>query len=305
MYANDIENIQNCIRVLKDGKVLVMMPEARLSTAGKFEGIQEATYKFVKKMGVNVYTIKVCGDYLATPKWGDKTRKKSTVSAELNLLYSAEDLVKADLNEVKQKIDTALEYNEFEWLKNNPDVRYKHKKLAVGLENILYRCPKCGKEFTLKTDKRTVYCENCNTSTILNDRYEFDGGVSFCNPLEWYEWQNTQLKQEILSDPEYKLTSKVQLKLPSLDGKKILRDAGQGECVLDRSGLTYIGTIDGEQTVKTFDMNVIHRILFGAGEDFEIYDGKKLYYFVPEELRSPVKWYVASGILKETSTTQN
>lgn len=305
MYANDIENVQNCIRVLKDGRVLVMMPEARLSTAGKFEGIQDATFKFIKKMGVNVYTIKVCGDYLATPKWGDKTRKRATVRAELNLLYSAEELKTAELDQVKQKINTALNYDEFEWLKNNPQVRYKHKKLAVGLENILYSCPVCGKEFTLKTDKRKVFCENCNTATLLDDRYCFDDGVRFSNPCDWYEWQNAELKQEITSNPQYQLRSKVELKLPSLDGKKLLRSAGFGECVLDRSGLTYIGTIDDQETVKKFDMNTIHRILFGAGEDFEIYEGKQLYYFVPEEKRSAVKWYVASGILKEETTAQN
>ena len=299
MFANDIENVQNCLRVIKSGKVLVMMPEARLSTVGKFEGIQEATFKFIKKMGVPVYTINLYGDYLACPKWGDKTRKKSTVFAELNLLFTAEEIQNTELEQVKDKINTALNYDEFKWLSENPGVKYKHKTLAVGLENILSRCPKCNSEFTLKTDNRTITCEHCGMQASLDDRYQLSGDVNFKTIAEWYEWQKDLLKNEILSNPDYKLTSKVELKHQSFDGKEMLRTAGFGECTLDRSGLTYVGTIDGEQTVKKFDMKIIYRLLFGAGEDFEIYENKQIYFFVPEELRSAVKWYVASEILKE------
>ena len=299
MFANDIENVQNCLRVIKSGKVLVMMPEARLSTVGKFEGVQDATYKFIKKMGVPVYTINLYGDYLACPKWGDKTRKKSVVNAELNLLYTAEQIQNTDLEQVKEKINSVLNYDEFKWLEENPKVAYKHKTLAVGLENVLNRCPKCNSEFTLKTENRTIICEHCGLKVNIDDRYQLSDDVKFKNIAQWYEWQNEIIKNQILSDPDYKLTSKVELKLQSYDGKKLLRTAGFGICTLDRSGLTYVGTIDGEETVKKFDIKIIYRLLFGAGEDFEIYEGKQLYYFVPEDTRSAVKWYVASGIIKE------
>ncbi len=299
MFANDIENVQNCLRVIKSGKVLVMMPEARLSTVGKFEGVQDATYKFIKKMGVPVYTINLYGDYLACPKWGDKTRKKSVVNAELNLLYTAEQIQNTDLEQVKEKTNSVLNYDEFKWLEENPKVAYKHKTLAVGLENVLNRCPKCNSEFTLKTENRTIICEHCGLKVNIDDRYQLSDDVEFKNIAQWYEWQNEIIKNQILSDPDYKLTSKVELKLQSYDGKKLLRTAGFGICTLDRSGLTYVGTIDGEETVKKFDIKIIYRLLFGAGEDFEIYEGKQLYYFVPEDTRSAVKWYVASGIIKE------
>ena len=46
-------------------------------------------------------------------------------------------------------------------------------------------------------------------------------------------------------------------------------------------------------------MKNIFRLLFGAGEDFEIYEGKEIYYFVPEEKRSCVTWYILSELLQE------
>ena len=46
-------------------------------------------------------------------------------------------------------------------------------------------------------------------------------------------------------------------------------------------------------------MSQIYRLLFGAGEDFEIYVGKEIYYFTPKERRSCVDWYIASILLKD------
>ena len=48
-----------------------------------------------------------------------------------------------------------------------------------------------------------------------------------------------------------------------------------------------------------FPLDKIYRILFGAGEDFEIYEDKEIYYFVPEDKRTCVMWYILSGLLKE------
>ena len=90
MFALDMENARNCLTVLKRGQVLTMMPEARLSTAGRFEDIQDSTCAFVKKAGVDVYTVKICGDYLADPKWGKGFRRGALVEAELDLLYTAQ-----------------------------------------------------------------------------------------------------------------------------------------------------------------------------------------------------------------------
>ena len=51
MFALDTASTKNCLRVLKGNGILAMMPEARLSTTGRFEDIQENTYSFLKKSG--------------------------------------------------------------------------------------------------------------------------------------------------------------------------------------------------------------------------------------------------------------
>ena len=70
-------------------------------------------------------------------------------------------------------------------------------------------------------------------------------------------------------------------------------------CKLDKSGLTYKGTDDGEEVEVHFNGNQVYRLLFGVNEDFEIYLGKEIYYFVPEDRRSCVKWYLCSTAFKD------
>lgn len=301
MFTTDIENAKNCLKVLNDGNILVMMPEARLSTVGKFEDIQPTTHKFFKKMGVSIYTLKINGGYFAMPKWGDTWRKNSTVEVSVDKLIDENEIKTISDIDLKEKIENAMQYNEFEWLKSHSELRYKHSTLAKGLDNILYVCPKCKSRHTIVSGDKYLVCNHCGFRADLDDRYSFVNGVPFENFQEWYDYQKEILRMEIENDENYILQSKVVLKLPSLDGKTFMRKAGFGVCTLNRKGLTYKGTADGEQIEKFFSIESIYRLLFGAGEDFEIYENKKLWYFVPENKKSCVVWYNASEILKNLS----
>lgn len=297
MFAMDIESAKNCLSVTKNGGILAMMPEARLSTAGKFEDIQEGTWAFIKKSNVPVYIVKISGDYFASPKWGDGVRRGSRVEVMLDRLFTKEDVEALSTDEIRSKALDALYYDEFEWLKKNPKIRYKKNSLAHGLENILSRCPVCDRKYTIVTKGHKISCECCGEIASLNNRYLFEGGAPFENFSLWYDWQCKKLKDEIEADPNWSMSSSVELKLPSNDGRTSLRHAGDGICTLDRSGLSYVGTLDDEQVTLKFPAETIYRLLFGAGENFEIYVGQKIHYFVPEEKRSSVDWYIASSIL--------
>lgn len=298
MFTTDTESAMNCIRVIKRGGVLAMMPEARLSTVGRFEDIQESTFDFIKKMGVHVYVINIRGDYLAKPKWGRGIRRGSLVEAELNPLFTPEEIAQMSTQDIQTKVLDALYYDELEWLKERPDVRYRSKRMAEGLENILTRCPECNGRYTMKTKGSELYCEKCSLKVKLDQRYSFDEGFRFESFPDWYEWQKEEMRKEILADEGFCLESEVTLKHSSKDGKTILRESGKGVCRLDRSGLSYVGTEDGEEVEKFFPMDTIYRILFGSGENFEIYLAKEIFFFEPKELRSAVDWYIASDILK-------
>lgn len=304
MFALDVESTKNCMRVLKNGDMLAMMPEARLSTAGFFEDIQPGTYSFLKKADVPVYTIHFNGDYLADPKWGRGMRRGAVVEAELDQLFTVEQLRSLSLEEIRQAVERRLYYDEYAWLETQPKLRYRSRKIAEGLENILTTCPKCGRKFCLTTKKNQISCEHCGPLTKMDGRYSFDPEFQFRNPGQWYRWQMEQLKQEILENPNYCLESKVELRLSSKNGKALTCHGGEGTCTLNRQGLHYHGTQDGETVEKHFSLDKIYRLLFGAGVNFETYQGSEIYFFVPEELRSAVQWYMASMILYDHCRTE-
>lgn len=298
MFATDLENAKNCLTVLREKNHLAMMPEARLSTTGRFEDIQESTYSFIKKSGVSVYTVKIHGDYFADPKWGKGFRRGSVVEAELDILYTAEQVKNLFLEQLKQGIEQRLSYDEFQWLRQRPDIRYRSRRMAEGLENILMTCPVCSRKHTITTKKDKVFCQHCGYLTSLNDRYGFTGDFLFQNLAQWYDWQKTLLEKEIAENEDYVLSSPVELRLPG-NGNGLTRHGGYGVCTLNRDGLTYAGTKDGESVELHFSIQRIYRLLFGAGENFEIYDGTEILYFVPEERRSAVDWYMASMVLHD------
>ena len=163
----------------------------------------------------------------------------------------------------------------------------------------LGKCPKCGAWHAFKAEGHTLTCEKCGMQATLDDRYAFVDDAPFENFAKWYAWQCAELKKSIVGNSDYSLESKVELRHSSKDGKNLTRAAGEGVCTLNRTGLKYVGTRDGEQVEKFFPMSQIYRLLFGAGEDFEIYEGKEIWYFRPEDRRSCVIWYIASGILEE------
>lgn len=300
MFSNDVESTKSCMRVLNAGQVLTMMPEARLSTVGKYEGIQDTTFKFIQHANVAVYIVRSCGSYFANPKWGNGMRKGSQVKTELKKLFDAGEVKSLSMEEMKARIDEALYYDEFAWLDSHPELSYKSKTLAEGLENILYLCPSCGSRYTMTAKGRVLTCECCGMQAKVGSRYEFIDEKPFKNFAKWYERQ-AQETQKIALVEGYKLESKVELRHSSTDGKSFTRHAGEGYCTLDKTGLSYRGTKDGEEIEKFFPLSQIYRLLFGAGEDFEIYEGKEIWYFRPENRRSCVEWYVASGILKENA----
>ena len=303
MFTLDIESTKNCLRILQNGELLAMMPEARLSTAGQFEDIQPSTYSFLKKAGVPIYTVKLQGDYFSNPKWGKGLRRGALVEAELDILFTREQIGKLSAEEIRQDVEQRLYYDEFTWLEKKSHLHYRHKKLAEGLENILTLCPICGKKHTVTTKGKAIFCKNCGKLTSLNDRYGFTGDFCFTNFSQWYHWQKETLRQQISADKNFSLQTNAELRLPG-NGKGLTRNAGVGLCTLDRTGLRYTGTKDGETVDIHFPLKQVYRLLFGAGENFEIYNGNEIFYFVPESKQSAVDWYMTSTILYDEMTSE-
>lgn len=306
MFETDLESAQNCLRVLRNGGVLAMMPEARLSTAGRFEDIQPGTFSFLRKAGVPIYTIRINGDYLADPKWGRGIRRGALVEATLERLADGDTVKALSAEELQAMVESCLGYDEMAWLSAHPELHYRSRRMAEGLENLLTTCPHCGGKYTLTAKGRSLYCDRCGKLTEVSSRYAFSEGFPYPHFGDWYSRQLAELKDRITADPDYSLSAPVTYYLPPDEcgapkGKRRegLCPVGEGVCTLNREGLTYRGTVCGEEREVFFPAESIYRLLFGAGVNFEIYLNGIIHYFVPSEPRSCVEWYMASLILND------
>ncbi len=295
LYQPDISSIKNIKKVINAGGIISIAPEGRLSAYGELETIAPATEKLLKHLKVPVYYGKINGGYLTLPKWTKKIRK-GRVDVSFEQVFTAEELAEQSLEEIRLNLETKFYYNDFEWQKENR-VTFKGKRLAEGLENILYLCPTCKSEFTLKTKKNKITCSNCSLDVTLNNHYEFKSSDFLvpANIRDWFLLQKEYEKEKV-ANPNYELKEKVTLKLPDPKGRGF-KIVGGGTCRFTHEGLFYKGTINDVIIDKLFKIQNIPAIPFGANVNFEAYHDGTLYYFVPKSPQHSVKWSVVGEAL--------
>lgn len=298
IFSSDVDSLKNCMRIVKAGGNLGIMADVRLSMYGQTEEVPATTAKFLKKLGLPVYVMHFDGSYMCKPKWGKL--RKGVVEINCFKLFDAEELAAATADEVNAKMRQAIYYDDFEWIKTRPEVTYKSKRMAEGLENILYKCPHCGKEFTLHSKKDKFFCESCGYTVRLDNRYNFvaldDKPLYFENLRDWFKAQKAEIAEQIQS-ADYALSCPVTLKKRSLDGKTFLREVGRGVCTLSHKGLSYSGTVDGEQTEINFPASEVYALSYMTGKGFQHYTSNDYFCFLPDNPLLSIKYYVASELL--------
>lgn len=89
LFQPDISAVKNIKRVIKNGGIVGIAPEGRLSPHGRMESITAATAKLLKNLGVPVILAKINGAYFSYPKWA-KTYRRGRVDVNYRELFDAE-----------------------------------------------------------------------------------------------------------------------------------------------------------------------------------------------------------------------
>lgn len=297
LFTTDMASVKNTLAMKEAGVPLGFMPEVRLSMSGEMQKLPESTGKFFKMLKLPVFLCHFDGSYLVKPKWS-KHRRRGEVEVKVRQLYDAQTLAQTSDEELQATLEKNLYYNDFEWLKNHPKAKYRCKKQAEGLEKILTLCPHCKKHYTIRTKGKKVYCDSCGYTVEVDDRYAFvDKGFEhyYDNFQQWYDDIRRDCWQRVDENPDYTLTEKVKIKVPSSDGKTFLRDAGEGVVILNADGLTFDGVKDGEAFAFKIPMHDGFYLSYGMNVGFQTFRGAKEYYaFCPDDVSKSLEWYLAS-----------
>lgn len=291
VFSDDMQSAIQSIRLLRSGGTLALFPEARLSASHKGEIIPDETPSFIKRLGLPVYAVRVEGASLMMPKWGHLNRH-SRVEVHAEKLFDGPELKHMDISLVSEKIVKSISYDDEAYLADHPEIHYRFKNGAEGIENVLFRCPVCHEEFTIVSKGFDVECTHCGYSVKMDDRYGFTPSNPMPSEMAWFAWQREAFREEIVADPAFKLVSHCRIKLQK-------EYVGEGTVSLSREGLFYDGTdIDGELHIAE-PLSSFFVLPFKAGDNFVLFKGKRCYVFCPDNGKEAIKFNLASDVLQK------
>ena len=200
-FTTDLHLIKSIRKVLERGDVLCMYPEARYSPAGTTSYLPESLGMLVKKSKVPVVIALHHGNYLHSPFWNFRKKRKVPLYTTFTKLWDPEDLEKLSVEEINAGLKEALTYDEYKYQKDN-GILITEPYRAEGLNKILYQCPNCKTEHKMSSSGAEIFCEECGKRWYMNEDGSLtanDGNTEFSHIPDWFEWEREQVRAEILS----------------------------------------------------------------------------------------------------------
>ena len=103
-------------------------------------------------------------------------------------------------DQIYDTVIEALHFDDYQWQRERM-IPYKSRNAAKGVEYVLYKCPKCGTEFSLRSEGDRLYCTVCRNAVRMNQYLLFDpearDTVYFDGIDKWYDFQKEHLETEM------------------------------------------------------------------------------------------------------------
>ncbi len=300
LYTADQKSVTEMLRVLKMGGSLCIFPEGIQSSSGSTHPIFSGTAKMLKLAGVPVVLCKSYGSYLVSPRYKHRMPKNNgRQEFHYQILFTERDLKALSVDEIDARLLQAFRYNDFEWNKvaMNKYTPPKNHTLAEGLENILYRCPKCGGEFTLKTVGEHILCESCGNDIALDEYYRISPATEkdylpYSSIDDWYKHQRKLVGEEVKGEFLYRY----ECEAFDVHTEKLHSDSfypcGEGVITITNEKISYEGTRHNREVNIDFDVKAIPSFVFTPNQDNDFYYEDVYYSFRPKTDRKKVVKYM-------------
>ncbi len=199
-FTNDLTLVRHLAKVVENGDIAVVYPEARYSLCGTTAVLPESLGKLCRLLGVPVAVLICHGHHVNSPFWNLHSRGIKPTEADFKLLFTPEDLKSLPLDEINSRLVDAFQYDDYAWLQSN-GLEMHYDKRAEGLEKVLYQCPHCGTEYEMDSKANQLICKHCGkTWTMLPDGSLQAGGgapTEFSRVPDWYEWERANVRAEV------------------------------------------------------------------------------------------------------------
>ena len=278
--------------VLDNNMPFVIYPAGLMSEHGTATPIPPSTGKFLKWLGHDVYVAKSTGSYLTSPKWS-KIKRKGRINLDIYKLYDKTELKSLSNDELYNRVIQELDFNAYQSQETNP-IEYKNGNNIEGLEYVLYKCPKCGKEFTNEVENSDTLICNCCGNQAKANKYGIlekvnEDDVIYNHPCDWAQNIENELYEEIKNNPDYTLEDECEIRMIDYKKHKFV-PVGNGNIKLNKEFITLTGTVNSEEITKTFKLNQYPILPFKPNVHFEIQENNDIYRIYLKNSNMATKW---------------
>lgn len=304
LYEPDSKAMRQLMRLHKKGASFLLFPEGIQSLDGTTQPIHPATARLIKKLDMDTVLCTSHGAYLCNPRF-DTHKRKGRIEYRIDMLFTKEELKDMSEEDLYSRLLGKFRYNDFAWNEEH-QFSYKGKvPLAHGLDNLLFVCPRCKKQFAMKVDGDRLVC-SCGSSVRIDEHYNLlPEGISdfpFRRIDEWNRWQRDVIAEEV-SNEDFVMHEDVDylvLNLEDLSKGRYIH-AGEGQLTLDRETMRYKGTKFGEEAEFTFDIARMPSATLTTKLDANhfYYDGEYYQFALKGDTRHVAKIMMAVEVLHE------
>ncbi len=287
LFSPDTDTILKLIGAIKNGHIVAMMPEGRLSADGTNFKLANGTEKLVKMLGVDVFKIHTEGGYYANPRWA-KVKRKAHVRINLEKILDKEQLKELSLEEVNTVLCQKMAYTD-----TLTEKLISCKDRTQGLDNIINYCPQCKSFLSLEAQNHSVMCKKCNYSVFMDEFCNFTSG-EYKTIHEWYTKQGEAVLEKLKKE-DFKMDVTVATLSKT---KKSVCSIGEGVLSLSPKKLSYEGDLLHGKDVFGKEIKHIEAFVFSITKGLQLYIGEDLYFFLPvEDTKQMVFWSQAIDLL--------
>ncbi|MCF0238554.1 MAG: hypothetical protein HUK24_08135, partial [Sphaerochaetaceae bacterium] len=291
-FTSDISLVKNLLKVAKRGDIPVLYPEARYSLCGTTAVLPSSLGKMIKLMKVPVATLICHGHHINSPFW-DTSHERGIPydEAHYSLLFTADDVNKLSSDEINEKIVKAFAYDDFAWQREN-NIKITDKNRADGLEKVLYQCPHCKSEYHMVSSGHKIKCTSCNKEWEMDELgvlHGSDGVTEFSHIPSWYEWERSNVREEVRSG-KYS-TGELPVVVKSLPNAKGFIDLGSGIMTHNSKGFyVKLNNPPKDKTceirlnpLETYSVHIEYRYLFKNGDCVDLNTFDDTWYVYPQD----------------------
>lgn len=290
IFNNDRVGIKAMNSIIKQGGIVTFSPEGMSSIYGTNQPVVPGSGAFLKHYGIPVYFLKLSGQYLTSTKHYLEERKGRT-EAHLSLLFTEEQLKEMTGDQIEAALNEAFRHDDYEWGRSNHIKWEMHGISCEHLDEICYRCPRCGSELQMHAEGDKIQCTVCGNGAALNDCYEFVPFNGACvipvSPSEWVGEERVNVIKQIRQDPDFSFSEHVTLGyLPPHEYVKKMKTSvpcGEGTVPVDHTGIHFTGNKLGEPF--SFDLpytTVYSLIIMTSTAQFSLYVNGEFHDFIPD-----------------------